>query len=512
VLAPRVGRDLVQRPRPVERVERDEVVEAVRANLLQRLAHSLGLELEDPDAVAGGEHRIGRRVVERQRCHVGTGAGRALDDVERVLDHVEVAQAEEIHFQQADLLDRLHRELRHGAELALAVLVEPSIGELERNDVGQRPIRDHHGGGVNRGVANDALEAASGVDDRARRRVLVVGRAQQFAVGETLLEGRRTALLRIGDQLREAVADAVVVPEHARGVARRLARRHLAEGDDLRNRLAAVLLDDIAQHALAAAHGEVDVDVRHRNALGVQEALEQEVVGQRVDVRDPQAVGDDRAGGRTASRAHGDPAALGEVDEVPHDQEVGVEAHPVDHLELGLHAGQRRGGRRVAVALAQALLDESAQVAARRLAVGHRIGRDQLAVELELHVAALGDLERGGERLRPLRERLRHLGAVAQIELVGLEADLRLGQCALGLHAEQRRVVLIVLAAQVMDIAGPDQRAAHLARQCNDLLVAALLQRQPVLLDLEIHVLAPERPDQRLDVLAALVDAPIGDP
>ena len=86
---------------------------------------------------------------------------------------------------------------------------------------------------------------------------------------------------------------AVVVAEHARGVARGRAREHLAEGDDLRHAVGAVLLGHVADHALAAAHGEVDVDIRHRHALGVEEALEQQVVAQRVDVGDLQAVGDD---------------------------------------------------------------------------------------------------------------------------------------------------------------------------------------------------------------------------
>jgi hypothetical protein len=61
-------------------------------------------------------------------------------------------------------------------------------------------------------------------------------------------------------------------------------------------------------------------------------------------------------------------------------------------------------------------------------------------------------------------------------------------------------------------VAGADQRAAHLAREPHDLLVAAILQREPVLLHLEVDVLAPERADQMIDVLAALHQAPVGDP
>ena len=243
--------------------------------------------------------------------------------------------------------------------------------------------------------------------------------AQRLARLQAVLEARRTAHDRIRDQLREPVAGAVVVAEHARRVARRRAREHLAEGDDLRDRLLAVLVGHVADHALAAAHREVDVDVRHRHALGVEEALEQQVVAQRVDVGDLQAVGDDRARRRAAARADRDPGVLGVLDEVPDDQEVGAEAHPLDHAELVLGALDRLGRRRVAVAAAQPLLHQRAQVLALALAVGRRIARDQLAAELELDVAALGDLERRGDRLGPLGERLRHLLARAQVELVG---------------------------------------------------------------------------------------------
>ena len=69
-LAARVGGDLVHRARAVQRDERDEVVELRRADLLERLLHALGLELEHADRVAAREHLVGLRVVERQRRHV----------------------------------------------------------------------------------------------------------------------------------------------------------------------------------------------------------------------------------------------------------------------------------------------------------------------------------------------------------------------------------------------------------------------------------------------------------
>ena len=72
---------------------------------------------------------------------------------------------------------------------------------------------------------------------------------------------------------------------------------------------------------------EVDVDVRHRDALGIQEALEEQVELHRVDVRDLQAVGDERSRRRSAPGPDRDPVLAREPDEVPHDQEVAGESH-----------------------------------------------------------------------------------------------------------------------------------------------------------------------------------------
>src|SRR5215216_2920688 len=81
----------------------------------------------------------------------------ARDDVQRVLDHVEVAQAEEVHLQEADLLDRLHRVLRHRAVDLRAVLPHAGVRELERDDVGEIAVGDDDRGRVDRRVADDAL-------------------------------------------------------------------------------------------------------------------------------------------------------------------------------------------------------------------------------------------------------------------------------------------------------------------------------------------------------------------
>ena len=219
------------------------------------------------------------------------------------------------------------------------------------------------------------------------------------------------------------------------------------------------------------------------------------------------AVGDDRAGRRAAAGADRDAVLLGVADEVPDDQEVGGEAHLLDHPELELEPLDRLGRDRVAVAGAQALAGDPPQHRLRLLAVGGRVARQQQLAQLDLDVAALGDLQRGRHRLRPLGEGLGHFLGALEVELVGVEAQLRRLQGRLGLHAEQRRVVVEVLAPQVVDVGGADQRPAQLAGEADDPLVGLVLLGDAVLLHLEVDLLGAEGLDQVVEVGAGVVGA-----
>src|SRR6478752_899205 len=55
-------------------------------------------------------------------------------------------------------------------------------------------------------------------------------------------------------------------------------------GDDLRHVVPAVLLRRVADHLVPVAGVEVHVDVGHRDARRVEEALEQQVVLDRIEV------------------------------------------------------------------------------------------------------------------------------------------------------------------------------------------------------------------------------------
>ena len=103
--------------------------------------------------------------------------------------------------------------------------------------------------------------------------------------------------------------------------------------------LGAVFFLDVIDDAIAAFLAEVDVEVGHRNAVRIEEALEDQVVLQRIEIGDAQRIRDQRARARAAPRPDRHAVVLGPVDEIGNDQEVAGETHVHDGLDLVFEAG-----------------------------------------------------------------------------------------------------------------------------------------------------------------------------
>ena len=330
---------------------------------------------------------------------------------------------------------------------------------------------------------------------------VVVGAAQLGAGLHALREGD---LRHLRHELGDAVDHAVGDPHHAARVLDRRLRLHLAEGDDLGHVAAAVLLGDVVDHALAAGHCEVDVDVGHGLSARVQEALEEQRVADRVEIGDVQAVGDERPGGRPAARPDRDAVGAGEADEVPHDQEVVGEAHLLDRLQLELEPAAQLG-RLGAVALAQPCLGQLAQVRDGGLAVGHvELGQVQ-RVEVDVGVAALGDLGRAPQHVlapRP-RHEVVHLLLALQVEAVVREPEpVGVVERVVRLDAQQRLVRDRVGRGEVVDVARADERQAGVAGQGREARVDARLDVDAAVLQLDVDLVLAEDVDERVELAA----------
>ena len=216
------------------------------------------------------------------------------DQLAGLLDHGERLQAEEVELHQARRLDPFHVELG-GRQRFLVVGIA-----VERHELLERPVADHHAGGMGRGVAVEALELQREVDQPLD---LLVGRIlllQELLALERLRQSHRLGRI-VRHQLADAVDLAVGHAQHAADVAQHGARLQLAEGDDGGDAVVAVFVAHVADHAVALVLAEVDVEVRHRHALGIEEALEQQAPAQRVEVGDLERPGDQRARARAAA-------------------------------------------------------------------------------------------------------------------------------------------------------------------------------------------------------------------
>ncbi len=271
---------------------------------------------------------------------------------------------------------------------------------VERHALAQGPVADDDAGGMRRSVAVQPFELLGDGEGAGDDRFLVArGLQARLAIDRFRERHRLGRVMR--HELAELVDLAVGHFEHAADIAQDAARLQRAESDDLRDLVAAVALLDVADHLVAPVLAEVDVEVRHRHALGIEEALEQEAEADRIEIGDGERIGDERAGARAAPRPDRDAVFLRPADEVGNDQEVPRIGHARDHAELEgepLAIGLLRLSRRHAMrgdALREPLLRPRAQrrvLVDRRAAFGGKARQDRL-FHARPEAAALGDLD-----------------------------------------------------------------------------------------------------------------------
>jgi hypothetical protein len=467
------------------------VLELLRLQAAQQVAHAARFQLEDADRLRAAEQVERRAVVQREVRHVDRDAVVALDETRGLVEHGHRAQPEEVHLEEPGLLARAHVPLRRDFVLVRAE---------HRHVIGQRPGRDQDAGGVHRRVARHALEPARAADQLA---VLVVAGGQRLEVPDALdrLVERDAELVR--HELRDAVALGERHPEHARDVADHRLRLHAAERDDLAHRARAVLGAHVLDHLAAAGVLEVEVDVGHRHALGIEETLEDEPVLDRVDVGDAQAVGDQRPRHRAAARPDADLLAARVMDEVAHDQEVRGEAELRDHAELVLEPLPELG-RHLPVAIGQPGFREPAEERfGRRLPLRQREDR-QLVLVFEVEVAEVGDRARLRQRGRQLAaEQPPHLLLRLEEHLLALVTQaLRIVDRLPVPDREQHVVRLGIARVQVVEVVRHHERDPRRLRHVDHAAAGGELVGDVVVLHLEEEVALAE--DVAVDARGAL--------
>ena len=274
-----------------------------------------------PRSEQGGGGRVGvGQVVE-----VHSDAAPLLDAAGGLGHYRERALPEQVDLHQPDRLDALHLVLRH----------HDALGAVLQGGVpGERPVADDQAAQVDAEVAHVAVDLQRRPDHGAPG-LAVDGEAGHLRKHAYRLLDAGGAV--VGQQLAEGADLVERQAHHAPDVAECRACPQRRVRGDHRHAPGAIAGIDVIDDVVAAAPAEVDVDVRHVGAELVEEALEVEVELQRADGADAQAVADDAVGGRAAPDV-GDALALGELDDVAHDQEVVAEVELGDDGQFALEA------------------------------------------------------------------------------------------------------------------------------------------------------------------------------
>ena len=354
---------------------------------------------------------------------------------------------------------------------------------------------------MGRGVPVQPLEPLADIEQLRHERLGVARLLETGLAGNGLREGDGVRRI-VRHELAQPVDLAIGHLQHAADVAQHRARLELAEGDDMGHAVGAVALAHIGDHLVAAVLTEIDVEVRHRHALGVEEALEEQPEAHGIEVGDGERPGDERAGARAAARPDRNSPRLRPLDEIGDDEEVALIVHAGDDIEL---EGKAIGISGCVKAGRGALLLKSPGKTRLRLAA--KFGRFRLALRLrasrarqELRQdrrmlprtirAAARDLDGVLDRLRQIGEQRGHLPRALEI-MLGTEATPRVHRdiASLG-DADERVVRLEIVGAAEIGLVGGDDRQMIVVSKIEQKRFDRPLLRQTVALKLDIETVA----------------------
>ena len=126
--------------------------------------------------------------------------------------------------------------------------------------------------------------------------------------------------------------------------------------------------------------------------------------------------------------------------------------------------------------------------------VGARERRQQVEVELDLHVTHLRDVERGIERGTEVAELLAHLAGGLDVEVGPLEPEpVLVGELRAGAHAQQRVVRVGVVGVGVVGVVGDHRAQAEVAGHALQLRPRSPLLGDAVILQLDEEVVRAEQ-------------------
>ena len=360
--------------------------------------------------------------------------------------------------------------------------------------IGDRSVGDHHACGVNGDVSRHSLKPHRRIHQRlyaVRAFIELLERGLGKGVGDGDVQ-----LLRNG-----ACHGVHVLVGHSKRpshVADRGACGKRAEGDDLRHVIGAVFARDVVDDLVASVVAKVDIDIRHTDALGIEEALKEQVKANGIHVRNAQNEGHEASRPRASAGSYGNIARLCKGNVVLHDEKIVGVSHLPDDRKLVVNAG-KVFLLRVSVikedlssrnARFKPLKRQAAKRLLGRLSLGTGEFRQIRGGKIEFHVASLGNTAGILDRLGIGTEEHLHLVRILKVKLVrGKGGGTSRIHGGLRLNAHQHRLGLRVLPSEIVTVVGGHQGKPRGGGQIRKHGQNGLLLGHAVILQLNIEMI-----------------------
>ena len=263
------------------------------------------LDLENADRIRAADPVVGPRIVRRDPVERQAPAIMLLDQPKTEIELREGAEPQQVHLEQAEIL-----------QVVLVPLDDRPAGPrrvLDRHQVVDRLVAEQEPARMDREVPRHAPDLLAQPEEVAVQRS---GRVEPGVRQPRRIE-RTATRQQPGGAADRGSGDPERPADLPHG-------RPAAIADDVRHHggvVAAVLPVDVPDHLLAPRMHDVEVDVGRLAPLARQEPLEQQIDPRRIDCRDPEAVADHRVRRRAAALAE-NPLLPAVADDLPHGQEI----------------------------------------------------------------------------------------------------------------------------------------------------------------------------------------------
>ena len=245
--------------------------------LLHKALHAAALDLEYAVRLSGTDIVHHGLIIVIDLLHIQRRVFFSCH-LNRILNHSQSPESQEIHLQKSQFLQRGHCKL--GGDCTVR---RPG----KRNIFIHRLLTDHDSRRVHRAVAGKSFQTLRHINQILHLLIVFICSPQLRILLQGLVD-RNIKLLR--NHLGDAVHKGIWQIHHTPHIPDNASCRQRTESHDLHDSVLAVFAHNIIDYFLSSLETEVNVDIRHGHTLRIQESFKKKLIPDRIDGSDFQAV------------------------------------------------------------------------------------------------------------------------------------------------------------------------------------------------------------------------------